>query len=866
VDVLCSLDCVETKARSELLYELVSDYNAALAALPEFRDENKIMVRRDKAMIAYNKALQNYACQRYSWLQGNKNGEGINEPIYPARPAILDEYLATLLPEEHSERAAKIRHFSNFLFQHLELLTNHKDYLLPMAFNYSDANPVSEEAEKMIEIIIQPWLRLSPRPHVQFTTQCLQTFIGHSGLVKSVSFSTDRQSLLSGSYDQTIRLWDKTSGACLREIHDSGFVTSVCFSPDGERALSACIERGNPDHPFRLWHLRSGFNIRCFNGHSDNVNSICFSPDGATIISGSDDRSIGVWDLAFSPFRGNWLCDSIGKKYILKGHCGAVRCVSFSPDGKHVLSGSDDCTIRLWNIETYKLLGIFKGHSDSVRSVCFSPDGRFAISASADKTLKLWEVSSGDCLATLKGHSASVLSVCFSPDGQYALSGSADKTMRIWCLQSITCIATVKGHCDSVRCVSFSPEGRDIASGSDDLTIKLWNVASIKRQQGFSGICSEIRSLSVIENGQRALTGHEDHTVGLWNVMTNTCIQTLKAHEDVVLSVSASFNGSKAVSGGRDYTIRFWDLKSGICTNTFQDHTNWVTSVSMNFDGRFAISASLDRTLRYWDSESCCCLHTLKGHGSGVVSVSITPDMLLAVSGSQDCTLKIWDLSAGSCLRTLEGHNKEIIGVCLSPEGRRAISWSADRTIRLWDLISGKCFNVIPFYDYVASSVCFSHDGSFVITGHSDKVIRIWDLKSNTCLLRYPMGRQIRAIATMPSGKLIVVCTGDNQIQSFSIEKLPQAGPAIVTAINLRSVSCPYCSCEFPMPPQIASIIHTNAASLLQSQRPSLDLSADAFDNDRLLFKCPSCGETLRFNPFCFEGNCKFQVKRNKEV
>ncbi|NQS96837.1 MAG: caspase family protein, partial [candidate division Zixibacteria bacterium] len=256
---------------------------------------------------------------------------------------------------------------------------------------------------------------------------CLRTFSGHSGWVNSVAFSADGRYALSGSWDNTLKLWDIQNGNCLRTFSGhSDIVFSVAFSPDGGYALS-----GSNDKTSKLWDINSGIQIRTFSGHSSKVNSVAFSPDGRYALSGSGDKTLKLWDIQ----TGNCL-------RTFREHRKRVSSVAFSPDRRYALSGSWDNNLKLWDINSGKEIRAFRGHSKSVESVAFSPDGRYALSGSEDKTLKLWDIQTGKCLRTFSGHGANILSVAFSPDGRYALSGSDDNTLKLW---DIT-YAIVKGE------------------------------------------------------------------------------------------------------------------------------------------------------------------------------------------------------------------------------------------------------------------------------------------------------------------------------------------------------------------------------------------------------------------------------------
>ncbi|MCY6488960.1 toll/interleukin-1 receptor domain-containing protein [Leptolyngbya sp. GGD] len=232
-------------------------------------------------------------------------------------------------------------------------------------------------------------------------------------------------------------------------------IESVSFSPDGKT-----IATGSWDNTVKLWNLK-GEELKTLKGHRDVVRSVSFSPDGKTIATGSEDATIKLWNLEGKELK------------TLKGHGSHILCVSFSPDGKTIVTGSGDRTAKLWNLEG-KELKTLKGHDVFVASVSFSPDGKTIVTGSGDTTAKLWNLE-GKELKTLKGHRSAVKSVNFSPDGKTIATGSEDYTAKLWNLEGKE-LKTLKGHSGYITSVSFSPDGKTIATGSWDDTVKLWNL------------------------------------------------------------------------------------------------------------------------------------------------------------------------------------------------------------------------------------------------------------------------------------------------------------------------------------------------------------------------------------------------------
>ncbi len=289
------------------------------------------------------------------------------------------------------------------------------------------------------------------------TGEELNLFTGHTeGGVVSVSFSPDGEMLASGSFDQTVRLWDVKTGETIRTLTGHiGIVESVSFSPNGQTLASG---GGFRDNTVRLWDVSTGELLHTLTGHMEGVDSVSFSPDGQTLASGSEDETVRLWDVATGAI-----------VHTLTGHTDRVNSVSFSPDGQTLASGSEDETIRLWDVATGAIVHTLTGHTWYVYSVSFSPDGETLTSGSWDETIRLWDVRTGETLRTLTGHTAFIESVSFSPDGQTLASASGDKTVRLWDVSTGDLVHTFTGHTsyvDHVNSVSFSPDGSTLASGS----------------------------------------------------------------------------------------------------------------------------------------------------------------------------------------------------------------------------------------------------------------------------------------------------------------------------------------------------------------------------------------------------------------
>ncbi|CUA69416.1 WD repeat and SOCS box-containing protein 1 [Rhizoctonia solani] len=284
------------------------------------------------------------------------------------------------------------------------------------------------------------------------------------------------------------------------------------------------------------------------------------------------------------------LSPSAFQKLADKGHSKSLKSTAFSPDGKLIVSASDDHTLRIWDAQTGSLTARpFQGHTESVNSAIFSPDGTCIASGSRDHTILIWDAPKGKILVgPLEGHTDWVWSVAFSPDGTRIASGSKDRTVRIWNADTGALIGEPSvGHSDTIFSVAFSPDGTRVVSGSRDKTIRIWD----------------------------AYTG-------------KTVVGPLEGHLDWAWSVSVSPDGTRIASGSRDFTIRVWDAQTGnMIAGPFNGHYSPVFSVAFSPDGTRIISGARNGVVYIWDAHNGLILLSLFGENNGAIrSANFSPD------------------------------------------------------------------------------------------------------------------------------------------------------------------------------------------------------------------------------------------------
>ncbi len=303
----------------------------------------------------------------------------------------------------------------------------------------------------------------------------LQIYRGHSREVYAVSWSPDGKLIASGSGDESIQVWEASSGKKVLDYHGhshwvgKGLVKTLMWSPDGRYIAS-----GSWDKSVRVWDAYSGSTISTYRSYYEVVESVAWSPDGKYIVSGNRNGTVHVWDVS----NGKNIRTFLG--HYSNNPNADVVAIAWSPDGKRIASGSWDRTVKVWN--AIKNSGkkndylIFRGHLAEVNALAWSPDGTRIASGGRDDLVRVWISSNGALSFTYRAHTGYVVGIAWSPDGTRIASAGADKTVHVWDAATGRHICTYKGHTARVNAVAWSSDSKRIVSASNDKTVQVWQV------------------------------------------------------------------------------------------------------------------------------------------------------------------------------------------------------------------------------------------------------------------------------------------------------------------------------------------------------------------------------------------------------
>jgi platelet-activating factor acetylhydrolase IB subunit alpha len=306
----------------------------------------------------------------------------------------------------------------------------------------------------------------------------------------------------------------------------------------------------------------------------------------------------------------------------LIGHRMSINRVIFHPVYTLIVSGSDDASIRIWDILTGRCERALTGHTNAVNDLAFNAKGNQLLSCSSDMTAKLWDFGQTySCLRSFAGHDHSITTIAFTADNMF-LTGSRDSLIKLWEPETAQCIHSFRGHEDWVRMIRLNSNSRYLASCSTDRIVKVWSM--------------ENKALVV------DLRGH-DHVVECVAWASDAAVKVMRISESKDADVIIEGLPIVLASAGRDKSIRVWHVNIGACLFIIDGHDNWVRGLVFHPLGGFLISVADDKTMRTWDMINQKQIKSIHPHNQFVSSVDFHKTEPYVVTCSADSTLKLWE-------------------------------------------------------------------------------------------------------------------------------------------------------------------------------------------------------------------------------
>lgn len=631
---------------------------------------------------------------------------------------------------------------------------------------------------------------------------------GEYAKISDVDFSPDGIYVVSGGGEGTVRVWEALSGKEIVRIEAGSWVDSVDFSPNGKYIVSGGCEKNEAQFTnvcalgsIHVWELNTGKEIV----HillSGEVKTVVFSPDGKYIVSSGCETYemifqcsqgvVGVWEAM------------TGDEITQIMHNGEVSSVTFSPNGKYIVSGGCEkrdinsrCSqgiARVWEAMTGKEVTRMI-HDGEVSSTVFSPDGRYVVSGGDDFIARVWETSTGQEIAHLK-HGGSVNTVAISPDNTHVVSGGSDNIAYVWEV-STGSVTSYMIHDEAITYVAFSPDGMYVVSGSQDGTVRVWQAANGK-EVSRANYDINVNDIAFSPNGKYVVIGDWGELgVIVWEIPTVNYVTTTKP-VGVVTSVEFSPDGQYLTSDDcepaensylnfllcKQDTVHVWDAMTGDeIANVV--HGGSVNSVHFSPDGKYILSSGCEKrdtqivnlciqsTARVWESMTGKKISEITFDGN-MYSVRFSPNgrQLMSINGCEmkndfyrfceQGSVSVWDAMTGVEISRVF-HEGEVVSAAFSPDGKYMVSGGYDNTAIVWETMTG---TEVARKSFVANvgSVSYSPDGIHIITSTDDS-IHIWEAMTGRAIVRIVNSGHLAGIS--PDGRRLLSITCDEQRTFF---------------------------------------------------------------------------------------------------
>jgi len=450
--------------------------------------------------------------------------------------------------------------------------------------------------------------------------------------------------------------------------------------------------------------------------------------------------------------------------------------MALSDDGNVAVSGSEDGVLKVWDVETGKVIRTRTMHN-SVTCVAMSAFGQLVTAGTENKnrfdplntiwtdrgvtTLKVWDVVTGHQLFRLKGTLRYVSCVAMSADGRLVAFGTmADErqsvpesqvnALEVWEVASGRELGAFNGHAKCIGGVAISADGKLVVSASSEL--KVWdistlsdaNVARGREEYGPQGHTRQVSCAAVSADGQRAISGSEDGTLKIWYVKTGYVMHTIRVDKqwsEKPTCVALSADGRLAVSTAFDCTVVWvWDVERGQQVRMLQGCEKGEQGVALSADGKLAVSYSADGTLNVWDVATGRKLRSLKGPpeldvhkvpGYQAICLTLTADGRQAVSIDDEGILRVWDVAEDGELRAFHGDSGWMTCVAINADGQLAVSAAQDSPVlKVWNVATGSELLLLQGYKGGEYGVAMSADGKQIVSTSWDQILKVWDISA----------------------------------------------------------------------------------------------------------------------------------------
>lgn len=496
--------------------------------------------------------------------------------------------------------------------------------------------------------------------------------------IQDVDIATNGSRFTALGGDGFLRIYDARSTEPLYYLQPTSAINAkaAALAPDGSQTAFSDYET---TYNVRMWDITHARYIRALDHGSKPVTALSYSPDGKSLLTGCDDKLARIWNV-----------ETGATSFTLTGHGAGISGVDWSPDGAKVLTMSaPDRNVRIWSAQTGQQLHSFdfSPYGALVRA-SFSDSSSTLMLHSADGVVRMIDLATGAPTWALGEYWGGVTALAFAPDGNGFLVATDDRRATRHALNPGQAQQVFSGHQSGITAVAFSPDGRKVLTSSLDKTARVHRVSDGALLNVLKGHASHVTAAAFAGNG-KVMTGSDDKSARLWDLQTSQPLFTFSDPTTAVTSLAVSADGLKGVVGDRSGAVNIYNLQTGSRSATYANFAYMISSLAISPGGTRLLIGGVDattHTARLVLTSNGATLLNFKGHRDDIAAVAFSPDGRRALTAGYDCKVKLWNALSGYEILSLNFGIQTIASVAFSPDGTRALTGGADGIVRLWDV------------------------------------------------------------------------------------------------------------------------------------------------------------------------------------
>ena len=425
--------------------------------------------------------------------------------------------------------------------------------------------------------------------------------------------------------------------------------------------------------------------------------------------------------------------------YAFIGHTSCVTCMILTKDNNFIISGSEDMTVRIWNIIEKRLEVILTGQNSPITCLDLSINNMYLACGSINGSVICRNLQGEREEFTLSNHFEAITCVKISNDHRFAFTGSNDKSINIWNLKENKSIGILLEHTKTVTCLSITNDNKILASGSSDTNIIIWDVPSKRMLNILHGHNSIITCIVISQDAKYLLSASVDNNLKIWNLEEENSFDVL-GDTRWIKFIEITHDNKYFITASEDGKIKIWEFAQATEKIEFQ-HSKEITCLILSNNSQYIISGSCDNIIKIFNFEhleynfSIMSLseqrinnkksEILLTHKDSITCIAITSDSHTLISGSKDQTVKVWSIKEQKEIITFTGHSGSINCVAISEAKDYIVSGSEDSTVKLWNLHEKRIEATFKGFSSTIFNATITNDHKIMITCKNDNKVYI---------------------------------------------------------------------------------------------------------------------------------------------